>query len=92
MYVQVYGVAMASLLGPVLANIFGTDLEFTTVPSLENYLQHWKRFVDNVFVFFLPDKVGYIASQLNSSDVNIQLTYEMEEDNKLEFLDVMTIR
>ena len=58
MYVQVYGVAMASLLGPVLANIFGTDLEFTTVPSLGHYLQHWKRFVDNAFVFFLSDKVG----------------------------------
>ena len=53
MYIQVYGVAMASPLGPVLANIFGTDLEFTTVPSLGNYLQHWKRFVDNA-----SDKVG----------------------------------
>ena len=32
MYIQVYGVAMASPLGPVLANIFGADLEFSTVP------------------------------------------------------------
>ena len=39
----------------------------------------------------LPDKIGYIVNQLNTFSENIQFTYEMEEENKLAFLDVMVI-
>ena len=39
----------------------------------------------------LPDKIGYIVNQLNTFNENIQLTYEMEEESKLAFLDVMVI-
>ena len=49
---------MASPLGPVLGNIYMTDLEITMISSLGNYLQNWKRFVDDTFAFFLPDKIG----------------------------------
>ena len=54
-HIQVDGVAMGSLLGPVLANIFMTELQITTIPSLGNYMQNWKRFLDDTFVFVLPD-------------------------------------
>ena len=37
-------------------------------------------------------KIGYIVNQLNSFDENIQFTFEMEEENKLTFLDLMIIR
>ena len=83
-YIQVDGVAMGSPLGPVLANIFMTELEIAMIPLLG--------FVDDTFVFVLPDKIGYIANQLNSFDGNIQFTFEMEEESKLTFLDVMVIR
>ena len=46
----------------------------------------------DTFAFMLPDKIGYIVNQLNSFDGNIQFTFEMEEDSKLAFLDVMVIR
>ena len=62
------------------------------IPSLGNYLLNWKRFVDDTFVFVLSDKTGYIVNLLNSSDENIQFTFEMEEENKLAFLDVMVVR
>ena len=78
--------------GLVLENIFMTELEITMITSLGNYLQNWKRFVDDTFVFLLPDKIGYIVNQLNSFDENIQFTFEMEAENKLAFLDVMVIR
>ena len=83
---------MGSPLGPVLANIFMTELEIARIPSLRNYLQNWKRFLDDTFVFMLPDKIGYIENQLNSFEKNIQFTFEIKEDNKLAFLDVMVIR
>ena len=69
-HIQVDGVAMGSLLGPVLANIFITKLEITILPSLGNYLQNWKCFVDDTFAFVLPEKI-YKLNQLNTFDRNI---------------------
>ena len=91
-YIQVDAVAMGSPLGPVLANIFMTELEIDMIPLLGNYLQNWKRFVDDTFAFVLPDKIKYIRNQLNAFDENIQFTFEKEEENKLAFLDEMVIR
>ena len=69
-----------------------TELEIAMIPSLGSYLQNCKRFVDDTFASVLPDKIGYILNQLNSFDENIQFTFEMEEENKLTFLDLMIIR
>ena len=72
---------MGSPLGPVLANVFMTELEIAMIPSLENYLIHFSvssiRFVDDTFAFVLPDKIEYILNQLNSFDENIHFTFEM---------------
>ena len=69
-----------------------TELEITLVPSLVNYLQNWKRFLDDTFVFALPDKLGYTLNQLNSFGEKNRFTFEMEEEIKLAFPDVMAIR
>ena len=78
MYIQVDRVATQWPLGPVLANIFMTELEIAMIPSLGNYLQNWKPFVDDTFAFVLPNKIGYIVSQPNSFDKNVYFTSEME--------------
>ena len=78
-YIQVDGVAMGSPLAPVLANIFMTELEM--IASLGNYLQNWKRFVDDTFTFVLPDKIGYIVNQLNSFDENIHSPLRWKKRN-----------
>ena len=72
---------MGSPLGPVLANIFMTELEIVMISLLGNYLQNWKQFIDNIFAFVLPDKIGYIVNLLNSFNENIQFIFEMEEEN-----------
>ena len=41
-YINLDGVAIASPFGPVLANIFMTELEIAMIPSLSNYLKNWK--------------------------------------------------
>ena len=84
-YIQLDEVVMGSRLGPVLAIPFMTELEIAMIPSLGNYLQNWKRFVDDTFAFVLLDEIGYIVNQLNSFDENNQFTIEMEEENKLAF-------
>ena len=58
-----------------------TELEIAMILSLGNYLQNWKQFVDDTFIFVLPDKIGYIVNQLNSFNENIRFTCEIEEEN-----------
>ena len=48
---------MGSSLSQVLANIFMTELEIAMIPLLGNYLQNWKRFVDDTFALALPNKI-----------------------------------
>ena len=84
-----YGLAMRSPLGPVLANIFMTELDITMIPSLGNCLQNWKRSVDETFASV---KFWWLPHYQTAFDENIQFTDEMEEDNKLAFLEVMVIR
>ena len=69
-----------------------TEREILMILLLGNYLQNWKRFVDDTFTFVLSDKIGYIVNQLNFFNKNIQFTFEMEEENNLAFLNVMVIR
>ena len=49
-----------------------TELEITMIPSLGNYLQNWKQYVDDTITFLLTDRIGYIENQFNFFDENIQ--------------------
>ena len=42
-----------------------TELEITMIPSLGNYLQNWKQYVDDTITFVLTDRIGYIENQFN---------------------------
>ena len=67
------------------------ELEIAMITLSGNYSQNWKWFVDDTFAFVLPDKIGYIVNELNSFNVTIQFTLEIEE-NKLACLDIIEIR
>ena len=75
---------MGSSLGPLLANIFAISLEGNILPKLESYLCNWRRYIDHIFAYVLPEKID----ELNSYHSNIRFTYEHELENKLAFLDV----
>jgi hypothetical protein len=91
-FVQVDGVMMGSPLGPLFANIFMCELENEIVPKLENRLCNWMRYVDDTFGFIKPGDEIYVQEQLNAFHQKIQFTYEMEENGKLPFLDVLITR
>ena len=90
--VQKDGVAMGSPLGPVLSDIFMIELETSLLPELTYYIRFWKRYVDDTICFIKVGSVNYILSVLNSFDVNIEFTYELEHEGKLPFLDVLLCR
>ena len=91
-YIQCDGVAMGSPLGPLLANIFMISLEDSALPKSELYLCIWKRYVDDTFLYVLPDKIDMILHEIHSYHRNIKFTYELESNNKLAFLDVSARR
>ena len=91
-YIQCDGVAMGSPFGPLFANIFMISLEENILPKLESYLCNWRRYIDDIFAYVLPEKIDLIIHELNSYHPNLKFTYELELDNKLAFLDVCVTR
>ena len=91
-YTQIDGVAMGSPLGPLLANIFMISLKQKVLPKLSNYLCYRKRYVDDTYAYFVPEKIDFIIKELNSYHPNSKFKYELEEYNRITFLDVLINR
>ena len=88
-YRQVDGVAMGSPLGPVIANIFMSELESTLVPLMSEDVSFWARYVDDTFAFVRRGSKERILDHLNAFHPNIQFTDEVEEEGRIAFLDVL---
>ena len=84
--------AMGSPLGPVLAAIFMVELERTILPTLREHMRPWKRCVDDTISYIKEESIEHVLSKLNGYHDNIEFTYEIENDSKLPFLDVLVIR
>ena len=93
-YDQVDGVAMGSPLGPLFANFFMADFENKYMASLKELgIQRWYRYVDDIFATLGANgDADAILKLLNSKHLNIKFTMELEDKNKLPFLDVYVIR
>ena len=91
-YTQADGVGMGLLLGSVLAGIFMVELERTILPTLREHMSPWKRYVDDTISYIEEESIEHVLSKLNGYHGNIELTYEIENDGKLPFLDVLVIR
>ena len=88
LYTQVEGVMMGSPLGALFANIFMAELENNIVPRLQD-LSSWNRYVDDTFAFVRQGKEKVVQEELNRYHPSIKFTYEVEESNKIPFLDVL---
>ena len=65
-YQQNDGVAMGSPLGLVLSGIFMVQLENSWVPTLNESLTLWRRFVEDTITFVKNDSIVYVLNQLNN--------------------------
>ena len=68
------------------------ELETTVVPKLEDHVKKWRRFLDDTIAYVKTGSVEYVLSVLNSFYKNIKFTYEEEQNNALQLLDVLFIR
>ena len=57
---------MGSPLRPVLAGTFMVELETRIIPTLENMVLNWKRFVDDTIGYVKNGSIDMILSKLNS--------------------------
>ena len=92
-FVQTDGVTMGSPLGPVLADIFMTELEKTLLPGIYiRYIKFWRRYVDDTISYVKIGSIKHVLCLLNSFYENIQFTFESEGKGTLPFLDVLSCR
>ena len=85
---QTDGVAMGSSLRPLLAGIFMVELERAKFPTLRKHMSPWKRYLDHTIYRIKEESIENVLSKLKG---NIKLTYEIENDGTLPFLDVLVI-
>ena len=93
MYVQRDGIAMGSPLGPLFANFYMGSVEekvFTQHPNLKPAL--YTRYVDDIFLDIpSEDDVLRLAQTFKQNSV-LNFTHEIEQDQKLPFLDILIER
>ncbi|KAJ4441105.1 hypothetical protein ANN_10955 [Periplaneta americana] len=93
-YEQLDGVAMGSLLSPMIANFYMEFLEESILEAATLKPSCWFRYVDDTFVIWPHGERSLMdfLSQLNSFHTQVQFTMETEKDGRLPFLDVMVQR
>ena len=94
-YSQLDGVAMGSPLGPTFANFFLCYYETIWLSECPPEFKpvYYKRYMDDVICLFRDQShVLQFESYLNARHENITFTHEVEENNKLAFLDVQVTR
>ena len=95
LYKQIDGGAIASPLGPTLANEFLIYDEKNCLDNcpLEYRPLYYRRYVDDIFVLFnSAEHLKRFDSYLNSRHFNIYFSIEKEKDNGMSFLEVNIIR
>ena len=89
-YQQIFGVPMGSPISVVIANLVMEYVEQKAISSFSSSPKLWKRFVDDTFVIMQTNTVNRFFDHLN--DPNINFTIELEQDDKLAFLDDLVMR
>ena len=95
LYKQVDGMAMGSPLGPTFANIFMCHLEEQFLSQCPDHFKpmFYRRYVDDTFVLFSNmDAAQNFLNFINNYHPNISFTMDVENENKLPFLDINVCR
>lgn len=94
-YEQEDGLAMGSCLSPFLAEVFMDFLENNYILTDTNKeIKFWARYVDDCFAILETDEGGseFLLDKINHIHPKIKFTLEIENDSKLNFLDLTLSR
>ena len=90
-YKQCDGVAMGNPLGPTMANAFLCYHEKIWLRDCPTDFKpiFYRRYVDDTFVIFrLKEHIPLFLDYINSKHNNIKFTVEIEQEQKIPFLDI----
>jgi hypothetical protein len=87
------GMAMGSLLSPIVSNIYMEYFEKLALYSAQHKPSLWLRYVDDTFVVWPhgPEHLQNFLSYLICLRPAIQFTMEIESDSAIPFLDVLVM-
>ena len=94
-YRQIRGCPMGSPISCLFANIVLEDLELECLRSLENQNckpKFYARYVDDTFICLKKTDLEKTYQMFNKFDKDLKFTYEIENDQKINFLDVTVCR
>ena len=91
-YRQTFGTPTGSPISPTLADFVMQDLEAVIFDRLDFDIPVYFRYVDDTFLLIPKDKVLDTLTKFNSYHNRLQFTYEIENNNCLNFLNVLVIR
>ena len=82
---------MGSPLSPIVANLYMESFENKAPSSTRLTPTVWRRYVDDTFVLWPhgADQLEEFHAHLNNQHLQIQFTKEVEENDKISFLDVL---
>lgn len=91
LYEQVDGAAMGSPLSPIVANLYMESFERKALSLARLTPTMWRRYLDDTFVLWPhgADQLEEFHAHLNCQHPQIQFTKEVEEDDRISFLDVL---
>ena len=79
-----------SLLGPLLANVFMTELEKDIIQKLidKKFIKFYIRYIDDALLLVKDGYIDPILKELNSYNKNIKFTVDRFINEDVHFLDV----
>lgn len=89
---QTFGTPMGAPLSPVLADLIMETLEEKQLANLDFNLPFFYRYVDDIVSCIPEDRIESTLTLLNSFHPRLQFTTELENNDRLSFLDVLIIR
>ena len=91
---QVNGLPMGAPLSPLLANCFVENIETLALDSYFFKHKFWGRYMDDIISVwnYGVEELKSFLEHLNFWGGDLKFTIELEEDNKLPFLDVLLLK
>ena len=65
-------------------------LERTLIFKLIEHINLWKRYVDDT-ISIMRETIAHVLTVLNNFHKNIEFSYQVEENGKIAFLDVLKV-
>jgi len=91
-YKQTFGAPMGSPTSGLFADIVMDDLETSCLNKLSFTPLFFYRYVDDIMTCIPTIKINEIISVFNSYNERLQFTYELENNNSINFLDLKFIK